>query len=348
MRRNPGNRISALAATSLPGTRRVALVMAAVVALLARPVIADSDARQWLDDMSRAFSELSYDGHFSYFSGQDLASLRIIHMVVDGVQRERLVHLNGAPRQIVRNGDDVACIVMPGDALLELEQSIPSGPFARAFVRSYDKISENYGLSFYGEDRVADRTAVRLAVIPRDDDRYGYRLWLDKESRLLLRSELIDGDGARLEIFQFNQIKFGDEVDPAVLEPDGQDGSLVNHLTLTTKQPQPVDRDSVGWEVQWLPVGFSMASADIRRTPNSLKTINTMMFSDGLAAFSVYIEELPAAGAASMVSRSGATVAVTHTLEVSPDQLYLVTLVGEIPTATARRIAQSVAPRGAP
>jgi sigma-E factor negative regulatory protein RseB len=328
---------------------RLLLAFAAAALVVARPALADEDARQWLSDMTRAFNELSYDGHFSYFSGQDLASLRIVHMVVDGVQRERLVHLNGAPRQIVRNGEDVACIVMPGDALLELEQSIPSGPFARAFVRSYDKISENYGLSFFGEDRVADRTAVRLAVTPRDADRYGYRLWLDKESRLLLRSELIDGDGAPLEIFQFSQIKFGSEVDPSVLEPEGQDGSLVNHLTLTTKQSQPVDGSAVGWEVQWLPPGFSMAAADVRRAPNSQKPIRTMMFSDGLAAFSVYIEESPSAGAASMVSRSGATVAVTHTVTAeSDDSSHLVTLVGEIPTATARRIAESVAPRSAP
>jgi sigma-E factor negative regulatory protein RseB len=331
----------------IPGTRLVLAVTAAATLLMARPGLADNEAQRWLDDMSRAFSELSYDGYFSYFSGQDLASLRIVHMVVDGVQRERLVHLNGAPRQIVRHGDDVECIVMPGDALLELEQSIPSGPFARAFVRSYDRISENYGLSFFGEDRVADRTAVRLAVTPRDADRYGYRLWLDKESRLLLRSELVDAEGSRLEIFQFNQITFGDEVDSSELEPEAQDGSLVSHLTLTTKEPQPVAPQNVAWEIGWLPAGFSMTAADIRRAPNSMKAINTMMYSDGLAAFSVFIEDLPSAGAASMVSRNGATVAVTHTLDGRHDKAYLVTLVGELPTATAERIAQSVTPKSA-
>jgi sigma-E factor negative regulatory protein RseB len=331
-----------------PGMRELMLALAGLVALLlARPGLADDDPRQWLDDMSRAFNELSYDGYFSYFSGQDLASLRIVHMVVDGVQRERLVHLNGAPRQIVRHGDDVECIVMPGDALLELEQSIPAGPFARAFVRSYDKISENYGLSFFGEDRVADRAAVRLAVSPRDDYRYGYRLWLDRESRLLLRSELVDGDGSRLEIFQFNQIAFGNDVDPAELDPEAQDGSQVSHLTLTTKEPEPVAPQNVGWEVGWLPAGFTMTAADIRRAPSSLKAINTMMFSDGLAAFSVFVEDLPSAGAAAMVSRNGATVAVTHTLDGKGDKSYLVTLVGELPTATAQRIAKSVAPRRA-
>ncbi|MFU8815028.1 MAG: MucB/RseB C-terminal domain-containing protein [Pseudomonadales bacterium] len=326
--------------------RRFFVIAAAAASLLfTHNGMAEDDARQWLDDMNRAFSELSYDGYFSYFSGQDMASLRVVHMVIEGVQRERLVHLNGAPRQIVRHGDEVACIVMPGDALLELEQSIPSGPFARAFVRSYDGISEYYGLSFFGEDRVADRAAVRLAVSPRDDNRYGYRLWLDKESRLLLRSELIDGDGERLEIFQFNQIKFGADVDPAVLEPEDQHGSLVSHLTLATKQQQPVSQQDVAWEIRWLPDGFRMAAADIRRAPNSMKAINTMMFSDGLAAFSVFIEDLPDSGAAAMVSRTGATVAVTHTIEGDNGEAYLVTLVGEIPTPTAQRIAQSVVPK---
>ena len=311
----------------------------------AQPVQAADSPREWLDEMNRAFSALSYDGIFSYFSGEDLASLRVVHMVIDGEQRERMVHLNGAPREIVRKGDEVACIVMPGDALLELEESIPSGPFARAFVRRYDRISENYGLSFFGEDRVADRTAVRVAVTPRDDDRYGYRLWLDKETRLLLRSELIDRDGQRLEIFQFNQIRFGDDVDPAALEPDGKDGSLVSRLTLATKEPRPVSPEEVAWEASWLPDGFRIAAADTRRAPNSLNTIDTIMYSDGLAAFSLFVEDMPDSGAASMVSRNGATVAVTHMIRNRNNEPYLVTLVGEIPAPTAQRIARSVVPR---
>lgn len=330
---------------SAPG--RSALLGAAFVtaALCAAPSRGEDTPRTWLDDMNRAFSELSYDGIFSYFSGQDLASLRVVHMVVDGQQRERLVHLNGAPREIVRRGDEVVCIVMPGDALLELEESIPSGPFARAFVRRYDRISENYGLSFFGEDRVAGRAAVRLAVTPLDDNRYGYRLWLDKETRLLLRSELVDAEGQRLEIFQFNEIDFGDAVDPKMLEPEGKDGSLVSHLTLATKEPQAVPPDEIAWQAGWLPDGFRMAAADIRRAPSSLKSINTLMYSDGLAAFSVFVEDMPDSGAASMVSRNGATVAVTHLIEDDGRGSYLVTLVGELPTATAKRIAKSVTAR---
>ncbi len=327
--------------------RACGMLLGACGVLLTSAVAAADEPRQWLADMNRAFSELSYDGMFSFYGGDDLASLRVVHMVVDGVQRERLIHLNGAPREIIRIGETVACILLPGDELLELESSIPSGPFARAFVRRYDRISSYYGLSFYGEDRVAGRQTVRMAVSPRDEDRFGYRLWLDKQTRMLLRSELIDADGKRLEIFQFNQISFGDDVNEQALEPMNHDGSVVSHLTLARESSVPGPQGQSRWRAQWVPAGFTMAASDIRRTPRTLKFVDTMMFSDGLAAFSVFIEDMPSAGAASMVSRRGATVAVTHLL-ADADQHHLVTLVGELPTATARRIAQSIQLRPRP
>lgn len=300
------------------------------------------DPRSWLTDMNQAFSEINYDGVFSFYSGSDLASLRIVHMLIDGEQRERLLHLNGAPREFIRRGEDVDCILMPGDELLALAGSMPEGPFARAFVRSYDNISEYYRLSFSGEGRVANRLAVRLAVTPLDENRYGYRLWLDKSTRLLLRSELVDSEGAKLEIFQFNLLELGDAVQEQALEPDSQQGSLVTHLKLATTPTLPGTAPQVRWEVAWVPEGFAMTAAAVRVTSNQLKSMITMMYTDGLAAFSVFIEDMPPQGAASMVSRNGATVAVSYLTPGPAASRHLVTLVGELPTATAQRIAQSI------
>lgn len=320
-----------------------------VCLLIAAPfAAAQENARQWLTDMNAAFSELSYDGVFSFYSGSDLASLRIVHMVVDGEQRERLVHLDGAPREIVRSGEDVACIMLPGDELLELEANIPAGPFARAFIRRYDQISAHYGFDFFGEDRVAGRSAVRLAVSPLDEDRFGYRLWLDKQTRLLLRSELIDAEGQRLEIFQFSTLRLGDEVTAQALEPASYQGEIRSYLHLAAKPAVPVKTPDVKWHTSWVPAGFVMATADVRRRPDNLASINTMMYSDGLAAFSVFIEDMPKAGAASMVSRSGATVAVTHLTPGPQEREHLITVVGELPTDTAQRIAQSIEFRSQP
>ncbi len=300
------------------------------------------DPHDWLTDMNRAFTELSYDGIFSFYSGSDLASVRIVHMLIDGEQRERLIHLTGAPREFIRRGEEVDCILMPGDDLLALESSIPTGPFARAFVRRYDNISKYYGLSFSGEDRIAGRLAVRLAITPLDENRYGYRLWLDKETRLLLQSELVDREGSKLEIFQFNQLKLGAEVTPAALEPAKPQGYRISHLSLAANPTLPVTKPQVLWKLNWLPAGFEMSAAEVRSTPSKLKSVNTMMYTDGLAAFSVFIEDMPPAGAASMVSRNGATVAVTHLTTGPRGSNFLVTLVGELPTPTAQRIAKSI------
>ncbi len=299
---------------------------------------------QWLAAMNQAFTDLDYDGIFSYYAGTDLATLRVVHMVVDGLQRERLVHLNGAPREILREGEDVSCIVMPGDDLIDMESSIPSGPFARAFVRRFDQLSDFYGLSFFGYDRVADRRAVRMRVQPKDKNRFGYRLWLDEQTKMLLRSELVDHEGKRLEIFQFNQLSLGSDVDPQALnpslDPENTNGSMVSHLALAANQPQPLPKADLRFQIGWVPPGFTMAAADVRRKPSTLKDVNTMMYSDGIAAFSVFIEDMPPAGAGSVISRNGATVAVTHLAK--ENKPHLITVVGELPTGTAKRIAQSV------
>jgi sigma-E factor negative regulatory protein RseB len=291
--------------------------------------------------MNHAFMDASYDGIFSYFSGNDLSTLRVIHTVTNGVQRERLIHLNGAPREIVRTGDKVACILQPGDEILALESSIPSGPFARAFAKAFEGASDHYRMSLHGVDRVANREAMRVAVLPRDEERYGFRLWIDRDSALLLRSELIDARGKKLEIFQFATLKVGGTISEQDLTPETHDGALTSRMELGPTQTPPPQL--VEWQAGWVPDGFTMASSDIRRTPSTSQAVNTMMYSDGLAAFSIFVEAMPEAGAANLISRSGATVAVTLTLDAGSDQgNHLVTVVGEIPTATAQKIALSI------
>ena len=154
--------------------------------------------------------------------------------------------------------------------------------------------------------------------------------------------KLIDAEGNRLEIFQFNSIVIGDEVDPAALQPsDDRKQAKVSNFTLDSQPSVPVSENS-RWQAGWLPEGFTLSSVHARRTMGEDKLVNTMMFSDGLAAFSVFIEDMPPAGAADMVSRNGATVAVTHLTKGPSAEAHLITLVGELPTGTAERSAQSI------
>lgn len=307
--------------------------------------------------MNAAFAEANYDGVFTYLSGDEMASLRVVHKIVEGVHKERLVHLNGAPREIIRHGEEVVCIVMPGDDIAVLEDSIPDGPFARAFVRDFNRLSGSYDVQTMGEGRVASRPAVRLAIMPRDEHRYGFKLWLDQQTDLLLRSEMIDSSGQKLEVFQFSSIVFDDAVQDEALEAEEHQGSMISHLTLKKSDSSvgETDESSQQWQVGWLPRGFQMAMADIRQQESD-KSMNSMMYSDGIASFSIFLEPMPPHGAASAVSRNGATVVMTRGIGMAGSNqaqqshgfatktdYYLATLVGEIPPETAKRILESVA-----
>lgn len=341
---------------------------------------------QWLEAMDAAFRDLDYDGVFSYYTanraqqtvfdtergleGNDralgfggfgvgyrtaarLATFRVVHKVVDGISHERIVHLNGPPREILRSGEVVSCVLLPGDSLLALEGALASGPYARVFNRRFEDMSDNYDVVLDGRDRVAARPAVRLSVTPKDHDRFGYRLSLDETTGLLLRSELRDSEGANLEIFQFTSLRVGDDVALADLEPSTT-GTVMHHLL----PPEPPEQapaatdagrergETSDWRVRWVPSGFRMTNTHARRPAQAegAGTVSTLVFSDGLAAFSVFIEELPRGGAGSVVSRRGATVVLTHLASGGSGE-HLVTVVGEVPVATARRVAAGVSQR---
>jgi sigma-E factor negative regulatory protein RseB len=330
----------------LPVAGRRRLLLALLLAIVSAPALgAVADARTWLARMDEALLERDYEGEFTYLSGDRLTSLRIVHAVVDGVQRERLVHLDGPPREILRRGDVVTCVLEPGDEMLALSKSIPAGPFARSFGAPAAEVPDDYVARLGGVGRVADRRARRLDVVPRDEHRYGYRLWLDEATGLLLRSELRDVDGTPLEIFQFVRIAVGGPIPVSALEPAGDGDEIRHRLTFADGAAAARPSDG-GWAAGWLPDGFTMTAADVRRVPMRDRDVHTLRYSDGLATFSVFIE--PTWGEASWggKKRRGATSAVMREVRVDAERRYLVTVVGEVPLPTAERVAANVAAGG--
>lgn len=361
--------MSAPASAALRGACRPVAAVLVALGLVLNAGAAERSPADWLRLMDNAFRTLDYDGVFSYYTEENtrhgaadgmagfraearttarLATFRVVHKVVDGVERERIVYLNGPRREILRTGDQVACVLPPGEKLLALEGALPSGLYGRVFARDFAGVSEHYDVAFSRRDRVAGRAAVGLAVTPRDAERFGYNLWLDEETALLLRSELRDASGAKLEIFTFGTLRVGGRVATADLEP-ATDGNLVWHRLVVPGKPRGEQTPPLSWRTRWVPPGFSMTGADTFQPdahadahPAVDRHVRTLRFSDGLAAFSVFIEPMPENGAGSVVSRAGATVALTHRTGGANGD-HLVTVIGEVPVATARRIAAGVA-----
>lgn len=290
-----------------------------------------SAAQQLLKRMAEVGRTSSYKGTFTYEQGGVLKTFRVFHTVKDGKEYERLVHLSGPSAEVVRQGNPVGCS-RTGDLLLRggiVESSIGHG-----------HLDDFYHLSIQGEDRVAGRTVIELHVIPKDQLRYGYVLSIDKQSGLLLRAIMVAENRKQvLERFQFVDVSFGaeistDEVMSTEVAPMVAD---VNGLPCVRDDRRP----ALGlWNVGWVPEGFVLVDVQ----PGAKKASETLMFSDGLGFFSVFIDNGPGLQLPLLKAKRGATVAVMDRATLGTDE-YAVCVVGEIPTESAARIAQSVGPQ---
>lgn len=288
-----------------------------------------SDPVYWLEKMSTGVKQQNYAGTFTYLRGSTFDTVRIVHVYEDGQEIERLFNLNGDEREMFRQGDEAVCYHpattdQSGDDIDD--HSVYVGPFSSAFSDRVLSTQNLYRISFHGEDRIAGRNVVKVAVSPRNNDRYGYRLWLDQDTGLLLQSHLIDRGRIR-EIFQFTELEIGDAVNADALA-SAIEGETISHelaFEQTDIQEKPV------WQVKWLPDGFQ----PVRLVGNRLH------FSDGLANFSVFVEKADGARLPELTTTVGGTVVITRRLKQGGSQI---TVVGEVPVQTARKVAESVEP----
>lgn len=295
--------------------------------------------RDYLDQMSHSFRELDYRGEFTYEFGSHMDTLRIVHAVRDGVEKERLIYLNGSPREIVRDGHELTCI-HPGDQIMRLGSTIASGPFARTFQGVRD-ISEYYRFSYGEPTRIAGREVRQIVVSPQDEYRYGFQLYLDKQTGLLLKSVTVSPAGTALERFQFTRIEIGADIDDAELQASDLSSHHAFHYLVSQEQGGEAGQSAIA-AMGWLPPGFSLSASSVNS--GSEQPVHLSMYTDGFSTLTVVLES--AEPGASLVddgkARRGATVAYLRQLAWQ-GKPYLLTVVGEVPLETAQKVAYSVA-----
>lgn len=310
------------------------LVFACLIMPAGGQVYADDSHQILLSRMSHSFRELDYHGTFSFQRGSSTESFRIAHSVIDGEEFERLEYLDGEKREVVRRGHHLNCI-HPGHKLLRFyqQQQAQLGSAAKAGVGSF------YEFSVSGTGRVAGREVVNLQIIPKDTHRFGHHFSLDKETGLLLRTELIGPGKTVLERFQFVEITIGEPLAGEQFVDAGASYQAY-HTEPSVTAAGGENTVGEGWTVQWLPAGFTSTVANVKFVTGDIAT-----FTDGLTVFSVFLENdvdlnLVQRGLEGRAQK-GATTAYTRLL-VLADQPHRITVVGEIPAQTAQQIAQSV------
>lgn len=308
--------------------------------VLAPWALADIDARDYLDRMSRSFRELDYRGVFTYEYGSHMESMRISHAVRDGVERERLVYLNGESREIIRDGHRVSCI-HPGHQIMRLGSEIASGPFARSFLGAED-VTDHYHLTLGRVARIADRPAVQVVVQPADQYRYGFRLFLDRDTALLLKSLTISPLGKVLERFQFVEIEMGVAIADSELHSQQASSDRPHHYQLEQAAPSSAWRGQGSVpNPQWLPPGFVLSARSTSK--DGEQSAQLAMYTDGFSTLTLVLEmanglEIPEADGR---AHRGATVAYMRQISFE-GRPYILTVVGEVPLMTAKKVARSV------
>ena len=317
---------------------RVRFLLPALSALLFTPVTLLAETHgdaHWIDRMSRAIHVLNYDGTFIYFHEGQLESMRIIHGVDDDGERERLVALNGPAREVIRDSQQVTCILREGSVV---DKSGPSRLSAFKVPAHLGSLQGQYRFVVEGEDRVAGHAVRKLVIQPQDRYRYGHRLWLHKDNDLLLRSELINERGEVVEQLMFTSIQFFETPPKALLKPQiAERDVVISQPAAATAAQARVEEGR--WRVAQLPAGFNIESHHEQVMARSENKAEHMVFSDGLASISVFIErsatspELSYTGA----SRMGAINTYSRQHEG-----HRITVVGEVPALTVRQIADSI------
>ncbi len=292
------------------------------------------EAREWLGRMSNAIKNLDYEGTFVYAHGSTLEALSIVHSRTAVGESERLYSLVGSAREILREDDLLTCILPDNEAVV-VEKARPRKYLPTGLLELNYRLSEYYDFRVVGTDRMTGRMATVIAVMPRDPYRYGYRLWLDNATALLLKSDMVNAEGEALEQVMFTSLKVMDRVGEEKLKPV----SLEDRFKWYRGKDKTADRKtSSGWKIRQLPGGFRMIANSEQHMAMGRQPVEHLVYTDGLSSVSVFIEK-PDIDTEEMqgMSYMGAVNAYGTIVDG-----YQVTVVGEVPEAAVMMIGKSV------
>lgn len=297
------------------------LLGAAFLVLTATPVVA-GEAGDWLVRMDRALRELDYEGRLVYVHGAAVQALQITHSAAGG--QERLVALNGPIREVTRDDAELVCPVPEVGTVAMARPDVRGGGRGLLAVDPAH-LGEAYEARLEGEARVAGRDALVVALVPKDRLRYGHRLFLDAESALPLKADLLDEAGMPRTQVMFVSFEVRRGGKPASESP-------------VPSAPPIQDATPLPLRLSSLPKGFRLAASARRPLPGSGRELHYAVFSDGATSVSLYVaspghHDLQGRAEVGPVNAVGRRVGA-----------YQVTAMGEVPPATLEAFVGAVDP----
>ncbi|WP_210081454.1 MULTISPECIES: sigma-E factor regulatory protein RseB [Pantoea] len=281
-----------------------------------------------LQQMEQASQNLNYEFAYINVSRLGIESLRYRHAVIDNRIFAQLLQMDGPRREVIQRGNDISYFEpgldpfsLPGNHIID---ALPGLMFA-----DFSRLGEAYDFIPVGRSRMADQMCEVVRIVSRDGTRYSYVVWLDVDTKLPLRIDLLDRDGETLE--QFRVISFAVDEGVRNLMQGLEKANLPPSLSLPAG-----DKVELSWQPSWLPAGMKLISQSRRDIPSMNKTVESRLYSDGLFSFAINVT--PADKSSSVQAlRTG-----RRTVQTEVRNNNEITVVGELPPATAKRIADSI------
>lgn len=293
----------------------------------------------WLmvEKANQAAHQLNYKGVFVYQSGTTVSSMQIMHMNY-GASGEfaRLVLLDGAPREILRQGNDVIIYQPKSEKIMMDKRRLQNG-FPAVLPKMSDDIKANYQIRLGGDERIGGHAGQVVVLDPRDKYRYRCKLWIERDSGLLLKMAILNDKDDVMEQVAFSQLMLVDASSNDWFHPDIQRGK--SYVMTPEEVVTPISVQDENWVVTHLPPGFRKTEQVKRAIPGKPAPVNHLVFWDGLASVSLFIEPVSREGALPMVGsfNQGATNAL-----VTVHDGHQIVVIGEVPAITITQISNGV------
>lgn len=302
-----------------------------LIASLANAAEGD-DAATWLQRIANAAHQLNYSGHFVYQHGQTTEASRIVHLGGPHGEQEKISMLDGPPRQLYRDKDEVYCF-NASDSTVVITKPRVKRRFPALLPEEVAGLREYYNVRLGEQHRIAGRDTQQIILEPKDGFRYGHRLWADTKTALLLKASTWNEKKDIVDQFAFTQITIGGAINRNDVKPPLNGKKVVRSTGEGNPNGAAIDP---GWEVGTVPPGFKRVVAMKRVLPGAHMPVNHIVYSDGLAAASIFIE--PASANTDWgLAHQGAIHVFTRRLG---DQQ--IKVLGEVPAATVTQIAEAV------
>ncbi len=296
------------------------------------------DPLAWLQRAALASRTSSYAGTYVHNNGERTSTVRITHVNINGDENERIEALDGPPYEIVRRNEEMFCY-FPDAKTVRLDRRVNARFFPSIFRATPEAIAASYDVKLGKTERVLGYDCQWIRLQPKDALRFEQRLCSETTSGLVIRSKTMNDQKQVIEQYTFTDLKLG----PHVARSDVK--SIFEARVkqwITDSQPREEAKGvDTGWSVANPPVGFQKVT-ELRRTlPGRAQPVSQLIFSDGIASLSVFVEP----NGAPARTDEAATEDGTTTFFVRPMGDHLVTVLGEVPLATAQQVGRSVVSR---